>query len=194
MSIRFRGIGFTSVAVFAMLVGGCQTTDPGASKAGPGSGRTVLRVATFDAAGEPSAAMISEFTRQVERLSKGTLKVEPAFRAAGVGGLDEEPVAKKVAGGEFELGLIASRGFDRAGVTSLRALTAPFLITSDGLLAAVLTGGLDGKLMSGLPSFGVSGLALFPEGLRHPFAFRTPLRSPADFKNARLRAPASRAT
>ena len=45
--------------------------------------------------------------------------------------------------------------------------------------------------MSGLDAAGVVGLALFPEGLRHPFALGDPLLGPDDYQGAVMRSPTS---
>jgi hypothetical protein len=77
--------------------------------------------------------------------------------------------------GELDLGLVATRAWEDAGVASLVALTTPFLITDEALVDDVVGGPIADELMSGLNKVGVVGLALIPEGLRHPFAFDTPL-------------------
>jgi hypothetical protein len=63
--------------------------------------------------------------------------------------------------------MIPARAWDTEGVTSLRALHAPFLVTSDELVAEIVDGELADELLAGLEDVGVTGLALLPEGLRH---------------------------
>ena len=96
--------------------------------------------------------------------------------------------------GDFEMGLIPSRSWDTEGVTSLRALSAPFLITSEALRDEVVASDLADDLLSGLDEAGVHGLALFPEGLRHPFGFEAPLLGPEDYAGEAIRAPTSNTT
>ena len=80
------------------------------------------------------------------------------------------------------------------GVSTLQALTTPFLITQDKVAAEVVQGDLAGRLMSGLDEVGVEGLALYPEGLRHPFGYERPLRGPRDYVGGTIRAAYSHTT
>jgi TRAP-type C4-dicarboxylate transport system substrate-binding protein len=96
-----------------------------------------------------------------------------------------------VVAGEIEMGMIPTRAWDTEGVTSLRALNAPFLITSDELAAEVATSDAATTMLSGLDTVGVTGLALLPEGLRHLFSFTDPLLAPDDFTGQLIRVPAS---
>ena len=114
----------------------------------------------------------------------GSITVEPVFDA----GADtpegfEAGVAGLVQRGDADLGLAASRAWDLAGVTSLQALQAPFLITDDALAAAVAASPIADDLLAGMTDAGVTGLALWPEDLRHPFSFvpGEPLVHPDDF-------------
>ncbi len=100
-----------------------------------------------------------------------------------------------VTSGKLDMGLIPSRAWDTEGVTSLRALNAPFLIDSDELLDDVVSSDeLADDLMSGLDKAGVVGLALFPEGLRHPFGLKKPLLGPDDYDGQAIRTPTSKTT
>jgi hypothetical protein len=92
------------------------------------------------------------------------------------------------------MGNIPSRAFDTEGVTSLRALNAPFLITTDELLDEVVTSDLADDMVSGLDEIGLVGLALLPEGLRHSFGFTQDLLGPADYEGGIIRAAASATT
>ena len=47
-------------------------------------------------------------------------------------------------------------------------------------------------MLAGLDKAGVVGLALFPEGLRHPFGFNGPLRGPDDYAGETIRSPTSK--
>src|SRR5207247_1917065 len=93
--------------------------------------------------------------------------------------------------GTLEAGSVATRGWDLEGITSLRALQAPFLITTDDLLNQVVTAPFAADMLSGLQRAGVTGLALLPEALRHPFGFEGPLSAPEDFVGAVIQSPLS---
>jgi TRAP-type C4-dicarboxylate transport system substrate-binding protein len=96
-----------------------------------------------------------------------------------------------VQNGQLDLGMIPARAWDTEGVTSLRALQAPFLVTSDELADRLVVSDLANELMSGLDKAGVTGLALLPESLRHPFGFGRALVSPEDFAGKTIRTPRS---
>ena len=89
------------------------------------------------------------------------------------------------------MGLIPSRAWDTEGVRSLRALNTPFLVTSDPLLAEVVSGEVATEMLAGLRDAGVVGLAMLPEGMRHPFGFKAPLLGPEDYADRAIRTPTS---
>jgi TRAP-type C4-dicarboxylate transport system substrate-binding protein/beta-lactamase regulating signal transducer with metallopeptidase domain len=149
-----------------------------------------LRLALADAQGRPSEAYINEFIAQVKTLSGGKITIEPTWDA----GSDTEAgfetgVIQHVTKGDFELGLAASRAWNEEGVTSLDALQAPFLIDNDALAEAVATSDSAIKMLDGMSLAGVTGLTLWPEDLRHPFAIspQSPLLSPEDFAGLNIR-------
>ena len=153
-----------------------------------------LRIGTDDEPGRPAADQIEAFARLVAEDSEGAIVVEPVWHAAGDTPDWDQEVARMVTSGELEMGLIPSRAWDTEGVTTLRALNTPFLVTSEELVNQIVSGDLAGELMSGLDAAGVVGLALFPEGFRHPFAYGDPLLGPDDYTGAVMRAPTSATT
>jgi TRAP-type C4-dicarboxylate transport system substrate-binding protein len=177
----------------ALLIVGCGGSGSD-DKAAKTSQPVVLRVGTDDEPGKPAADQILKFARTVEALSGGSLKIQPAWHAAGDGPNWDQRVARMVEKNEIEMGLIPSRAWDTEGVTSLQALNAPFLITSDELLDNVVSSQLAGQLMAGLGAANVHGLALIPEGLRHPFATHKALMGPSDYSGQTLRSPTSKTT
>lgn len=149
-----------------------------------------LRLAVADAAGRPSEPHVLEFIKQAQTLSNGSITIEPFWDA----GSDTEAgfeagVVEHVTAGDFELGLAGSRAWNGAGVTSLDALQAPFLIDNDALAEAVATSDIAARMLEGMSSAGMVGLALWPEDLRHPFAIppQAPLLSPDDFAGLNIR-------
>ena len=96
--------------------------------------------------------------------------------------------------GDLDLGLVPTRAFDELGVTSLQALQAPFLVTDDEAMDAVVYSAIRDDLMSGLPSEGFEGLALWPEALRHPYSFNGPIVTLSDFDGLSIRVPVSKAS
>ncbi len=189
-TVRWMALGLAA----AMILAGCS--DAGETKAG-GIEPITLRLAAMEtSAAAPYAGYLEDFSRQVEDLSAGALRIDIVWEAAqeylGEYGPDaEQDVARLIADGEIDLGLVPARGWDRLGVTSLQALQAPFLIDSEALLAEVLNSELPAKMLAGLDSAGVVGLALLPESLRHPIGFDRPFLTLADFAGATMQAPLS---
>lgn len=175
-----------------MLTMSACSKSAGVSKAGGIAPPLVLRIGTDDGQGRPAGDQIEEFARRVAQLSEGTITVKPVWHAAGTGLSDwDQRVARMVVKGDLEMGTIPARAWDTEGVTSLRALNAPFLITTDELVAQVINSNLADDMMSGLDQIGIVGLALLPEGLRHPFGFSEPLLGPADYVGKTIRTPTS---
>jgi TRAP-type C4-dicarboxylate transport system substrate-binding protein len=184
-----------AITLAALTVAGC-TGESDADKAG-GSGRPItLRIGTDEKVALPAADAIREFARQADERSDGQIRITPVWQAAGENADDwDQAVANMVIDGDLDMGMIPSRAWDTEGVTSLRALNAPFLVTSDEQLGEVVSDdNLAGDMMAGLDDVGVHGLALVPEGLRHPFGFGEPLIEPADYAGATIRVPRSDTT
>jgi len=176
------------------IVGGACSSNP-ASKAGGDEPPIVLKIGTNDPPGRPAAAQIEEFAARVAELSEGEITVEPVWRVGGINAPNwDQAVARQVANGELDMGNIPSRAFDILGVTSLRALNAPFLVTSDELLDEVVASDMADDMLSGMEKIGLVGLALLPEGLRRPFGFDRGLVGPDDYEGGIIRAPASATT
>ncbi|HKP20940.1 MAG TPA: TRAP transporter substrate-binding protein DctP [Thermoleophilaceae bacterium] len=190
--LRHTRTAFLATAMAAAVLAGCLGGE-GGTKAGGGAGPLTLRVGTDDPPGRPGESQIEELAHQVEELSGGDIRIKPVLNAGGDSDWDQQ-VIRKVRGGDLDMAVVPSRAWDTEGVTSLRALNAPFLIASDELLAEVISGGLADDLMSGLDETGVVPLALFPEGLRHPFGFEAPLLGPGDYAGEEIRTPTSDTT
>ncbi len=67
-------------------------------------------------------------------------------------------------------------------------------MTDDEAMDAVVSSAIRDDLMSGLPSQGYEGLALWPEGLRHPYSFGQPILTLSDFDDLSILAPVSKAS
>jgi TRAP-type C4-dicarboxylate transport system substrate-binding protein len=149
-----------------------------------------LQLAVTDPQGGNSEPYVLEFIEQVKTLSGGKITIEPGwFEDAG----DELGVIQRISTRIADLGLVPSRAWNGAGVTSLDALQAPFLITNTVLAEAVATSDIATQMLNGMSSAGVIGLTLWPEDLRHPFAIKpqTPFLSPEDFAGLDIRTPPS---
>ena len=120
----------TIIAVLAVTVvaAGCGGADDAESAKRSAIAPVTLRIGTDDEPGKPAADQIEELARRVAKLSDGAIRIEPVWHAAGDGPDWDQRVARMVTSGELEMGLIPTRSWDTEGVTSLRALNAPFLI------------------------------------------------------------------
>src|SRR3954471_5398759 len=169
-----RVVAAVALALGAALVTGCERQVSGPS--------LVLRLATPDKETDATGIQVDHFVDEVARRSGGTIPIDPAWDVTpdGTRGWDQT-VARGVADGTWDMGLVPGRAWDELGVDSLRALNTPFLITSDAALRAVLDSDLRDALLAGLPDAGVTGLDLFPDQLRHPFGYSEPLLGVDDY-------------
>ncbi|CCK25666.1 TRAP dicarboxylate transporter-DctP subunit [Streptomyces davaonensis JCM 4913] len=175
------------------LAAGCSTGGA-ADKAG-GVEPVTLTVGTAEQSDSPVSGQLKEFVRLVDHRSHGALRLQAVWEAQDPPGDDwDQQALRRVVQGRLDAGVIPARSWDTEGVTSLRALQAPFLVTSDALVERVVTDPLAEDMLAGLERRGVVGLALLPEGLRHPFAYHRPLRGPDDYRGAAVRVPRSQVT
>src|SRR5262245_22222579 len=174
MNVRKR---LASVFTCALVMAGGYAAEATTEPAPPQP--VTLRIGTDDVPGRPAADQIEEFARQVADRSGGALLIEPGWQAAG-DGLDDwdQQVARMVVGGELDMGNIPARSWDTEGVDTFRALHAPFLVTSEAALDAVVADDVAGEMLAGLDAIGVTGFAVLPEGMRHVFSFGDPLVAP----------------
>jgi TRAP-type C4-dicarboxylate transport system substrate-binding protein len=180
--------------LFGVLAAGCSL-DGGGDKAGGSSAPVVLRLAAAEDAEQPESQHARYFASRVSKLSDGAVRVRIVYDAGGEENAGYETrLAAMVREGEFELGWIGARAWDRSGITSFQALQAPFLVTNHALLGRIATGPLASRMLAGLNGHGFVGLALVPDRLRYPTGARHSLASPDDFAGARVRVPPSRAT
>jgi TRAP-type C4-dicarboxylate transport system substrate-binding protein len=180
-----------AAAIVAILLAACSGGSEG-DKAGGDAAPVTLRMVTVEGRGAPYADGVAEFARQVEDLSAGSVRIDIVWNGAveyfgAFGPGADQKVAGLVQDGELDLALIPARAWDELGVTSLQALQAPFLVSSEDLVEQVVQSELAGELLARLDQAGVVGLALLPEGLRHPVGFEHPLLRLADFSGATIR-------
>jgi TRAP-type C4-dicarboxylate transport system substrate-binding protein len=180
------------VALLATALAGCtavptEVSTPVATSVHP----LRLALVTDDDASKPSGMQIVHFAAVVRQLSKGAIVVNPQWHAAGDVPDWDEANARLVTSGKDELGLIPARAWDELGVTSLRALNTPFLVTTTPALNAVVSSPAAKPMLAGLRTASVVGVDLFPEGLRHPFGQGKPLRAARDYRGGVIRTPTS---
>jgi TRAP-type C4-dicarboxylate transport system substrate-binding protein len=142
-----------------------------------------IRAVTVEPEASPEGNALRFFKTELERSSGGSI----AVRAIAADGQSDQGNIQRVTSGSIEMTIVQARNWDEFGVTSMQALQTPFLITTDAAAAAATGGDVANQLMSGLPTKGVDGLALWPVDLRHPVSFGEPLLSPDDFKGIQVR-------
>ena len=133
--------------------------------------------------------MVERWARTVQDLDP-TITIETSYEAAP----DEEATIKLIQEGDAELGLVATRAWDLVGVDTLRAINTPFLIDSTELLDQVVASDHAATMMEGLSEAGMTGLAMLPESLRHPFGTQASPLGPDDYGGATIRSPHSTTT
>ncbi len=152
----------------------------------------VFRLATPDRQIDATGPQVSHFVHEVDLRSGGTIRIDPVWDVTPDGAHNwDQTVARGVADGTWDMGLVPGRAWDVLGVDTLRALNTPFLITSEAALKAVLDSDLRDDLLDGLPQAGVTGLDLFPDQLRHPFGYDRALLGVEDYAGQSIRAPTS---
>jgi TRAP-type C4-dicarboxylate transport system substrate-binding protein len=196
MTARFAGV-LLAAAIAPGITAGCSFShaSSGADKAGGSNAPTVLSLADSDDPTQPDTPAVRFFAKRVAKLSQGALQIHIKFQAAGdkIAAVEQRTVGM-VQAGRYDLGWVGARAWDQLGVRSFEALQAPFLITSLPLLDRVVTSGIADKMLNGLRSQHVIGLALIPDELRHPVALKHPLVSLSDFSGARVRIQPSHVT
>ena len=185
-----------TAALLGASAAGCSVAGDGdGDKAGGSDAPELLRLAVADDSEQPDAPFARYFAERVGTLSGGSLRVRVVWDAAGQDTPGYElGIARLVRDGDFELGWMGARAWDRMGITSFQALQAPFLVTDHELLGRIATGPLAARMLGGLDGHGFAGLALVPERLRYAFGARKALVSPDAFAGARVRVRPSGAT
>jgi TRAP-type C4-dicarboxylate transport system substrate-binding protein len=179
----------------ALALAGCGGVG---DKAGGDGASVTLKAAVGDPKDAPgTSTQMAAFAQNVDELSDGKLTIDVAY-----GQYDQAPanesrigagdawIAGKAQDGSIDLAMIPARSWEREelGVTTMRALSAPFLVDSNALAADIAGGPIAADLMGGLSALDLTGLVLLPDAVRHPVGFDAPLRAPADFAGKTLRA------
>lgn len=139
----------------------------------------VLTLATGD------EAFAAAYAEAVSRLSGGTMRIDVRVGRGAQANYDRFTV-DDVRKGKAQLGSVGARVWDTLGVTSFRALLAPFLVDSLALRRRVMQSPLVPRLLAGLDRAGVVGLAVVPGPVRRPFGVTRPLAGPQDYRGATI--------
>jgi TRAP-type transport system periplasmic protein len=159
------------------LIGGCAGS--GWNKAGgtPAREPVVLTLANF----MRDSGELAGFSSEVQRLSDGAMRIdiESGWRLGQAG--FETGLIGDVRAGKADLGVTGSEAWDSVGVTSFRALDAPFLIDSYAMQERVVRSPMIGQMLAGLRPLGLDGIGVLPGPLRQPLGITRPLLQPSDY-------------
>ena len=196
--MRTRRVLSSILAAAALSLSGVACSAE-SDKSGGEAATTTLKLATMEGRGSPYSDSVVEFARQVKQLSDGSLRLQIIWSGAeeffgAYGPRAEQDVAGLVQTGKLAAALIPARAWDELGVTSLQALQAPFLVSTEELVEGIVQGEPAEEMLAGLDKAGVVGLALLPEGLRHPVGFARPLLTLQDYTGAKIRTSLSNAS
>ncbi len=159
---------------------------------GGGSTDTVkLRLGYVTTPQHPYGIAVDAFKAEVEAAGGGKITVEtiPNYTGGDVKLLDD------VSGGTVEMAAVSTATWDTKGVNVFQALQAPFLVTNYGLEQSILEGPIGTAMLesaNGPKKLGLMGLGILEGGLRKPLGREVALKSPADFKGKKIRAPQSK--
>jgi TRAP-type C4-dicarboxylate transport system substrate-binding protein len=197
--MRTRRLLSSILAAAAVSLSGVACSTESDKSGGDATPTATLKMATMEGRGAPYADSVMEFARQVEQLSDGSLRLQIIWSGAEeffgeYGPRAEQDVAGLVQSGKLAAALIPARAWDKLGVTSLQALQAPFLVSTEELVERIVRGETAEEMLAGLDKAGVVGLALLPEGLRHPVGFARPLLTLQDYAGAKIRTSLSNAS
>lgn len=129
---------------------------------------------------------ISEYTRAVERLSGGAIKIEVKgdWRLGEVEA--ERGTVGDVRAGRADMARIPTRAWDTFGVNSLQPLEAPLLVDSLALQQRIVASPVGAAMLAGVRAAGVEPVGLLPGSPRRPVGVTRDLLAPRDYRGARI--------
>ena len=188
MKTAIHGLALLTIA--SIVVGACGTPAPGNGDTKAEQNRLVLTIVT----GESNPEEATAFASAVAKVSGGAIELNVNNTLVALGPAYETDVIKTVTDGKAQLGFVAARAFDMAGVKSFVGLHAPFLIDSYGLEEQVLTSDWGQALLGHLRPAGIVGIGYLQGAMRRPLAYSHALVDLADYEGARIGIRASALT
>ena len=161
---RITKLGLIAAALTAALaVSACGGGDTQRAGGEPAGTTKVLRLANANG----STDELQVFIEQVEKVSKGRLRIEPVNNWRNGETRYETGLIQDVKAGEADLGWVGSRALANVGVTSFEPLHAPFLIDSYQVQGQALEGDADDRMLADLKRIGLAGVAVLPGPLQY---------------------------
>jgi TRAP-type C4-dicarboxylate transport system substrate-binding protein len=184
--VAVKAVASLLVVLVALLGAAC--TDSGSDKAGGTTARAAVVLTLANTDPDPTNLDSPDFVAAVERISGHSIRIDVEFgRGAGESvETAEERAVDDVRAGKVDLAVIPARVWDRVGVTSFRALLAPFLVDSLAFEQHVLTSPVADRMLEGVEALGVVGIAVLPGELRYPLGIPKPLVAARDYRGARV--------
>jgi TRAP-type C4-dicarboxylate transport system substrate-binding protein len=159
------------------------TTGGRSNKAGGKSARKPV-VLTFASHEYPPVTEASAFAAAVKRLSGGSLRIDVKYGYRYYDIEYERGTIADVRQDAIDSAVVGARAWDAVGVTSFRALVAPFLVDSYALERRVLDSSIPQRTLAGVNRLGLVGIAVLPGELRRPLGLSRPLVRPENYKGA----------
>ncbi len=184
MNVRtFVAVMITTLGVLATAA--CSTGAP-ADRAG---GETVtLKLGTIDHVNPDGQSFgVQAFVDNIPKVSDGRLKVEVVEVYGDGAPTADADLVKAIADGKLDGGWMGTRGFGAAGIHGLEAFEAPMVITTYAAQKALVSSDVATQALSALDQSGVVGLGLTVGPLRRPFAAKSALAGPEDWKGINFR-------
>jgi TRAP-type C4-dicarboxylate transport system substrate-binding protein len=175
---------FLAATVVVAQLAACQ----GSSVDKAGADTLVLQLATIDQVNDNGQSYGPQaFVDSLGEVSGGRLRVEVTTNYGDGAPEAESNLIRAIAAGELDGGWPSTRAFANAGITGLKVVEAPMMITNYEAEKALVSGPVAEKLLARLDGTGVVGLGLAVGPLRRPFAAEAPLLEPADWESVRFR-------
>lgn len=124
-------------------------------------------------------------THLVENTAAAAVRVA-APKGATYSDDGEGDILEAIQAGQFDLTVLRADRLAMAGAESLAILQAPFLVTTEEQAAKIAADPVATDLMADLDDIGLTGIALVPGGLRHPFGYGSALYGPGDYQGTTI--------
>lgn len=161
-----------AVVMAALAVAGC----------GGGQHVRVLHLASADPLGVEHDPAVAFFIERVARVSGGRVRIVLDERWAHGATAHEAELLRDVAHGRADLGWAHASSFDRVGVHSFQVLQAPLLINRDSVQDAVIRSPLAARMLAGVRTANLQGLAMLAGPLSRLVGAGGPARDVDDLR------------
>jgi TRAP-type C4-dicarboxylate transport system substrate-binding protein len=171
----------SGLILVGVLLVACASQSP-ATRGGAADQARQLTAGAYFAEGFPSGDSLAHLARALSSSTSGNLTLHVVTPPDSSLAKDaSSAVLARVQSGQLDVGLIATRSVDLAGVTSFQALQAPLHFTSLEQADAVLADPIADRMMAPMTSLGVTPLALTFDALRMVKGYQQPLIAPANY-------------